>query len=65
LTGGWVPHDTRAAVIDFVRRWSDKANIGLTWFIRLLAVAKNKFYSWIERYGKAIEHNVAVIPATT
>ena len=60
MTGGWVPHDTRDAVVNFVRRWSDKANIALKCFIRWLAVAKSKFYSWIERYGKANEHNAPI-----
>ena len=60
MTGGWVPHDTRDAVVDLVRRWSDKANIALKCFIRWLAVAKSKFYSWIERYGKANEHNAPI-----
>jgi hypothetical protein len=45
LTGGCVPHDVRDAVVDFVQRWSEKANIALKCFIRWLAVAKSKFYS--------------------
>jgi len=60
LTGSWVPHDTRDAVIDFIRYWSDKANIALKCFIRWLAVAKSKFYSWVERNGKANEHNAPI-----
>ena len=26
-TGTWVPHDTRDAVVDFVRRWSERAEL--------------------------------------
>lgn len=43
--------------MDFVRRWSDKTEIGAGRFIRWLDVAASKFYDWRERYGKANEHN--------
>jgi putative transposase len=61
LTGGWVPRGTRDAVVDFVRHWSDKANIALKSFIRWLTVEKSKFYSWVERYGKANEYNAPIL----
>src|SRR3954453_18776662 len=57
LTGIWVPHDTRDQIVDFVRRWSDKTEIGAGRFIRWLDVAASKFYDWRERYGKVNEHN--------
>ncbi|HTS09432.1 MAG TPA: IS3 family transposase [Candidatus Eisenbacteria bacterium] len=60
MTGGWVPHDIRDAVVDFIQLWSEKANIALKCFIRWLSVAKSKFYTWIERYGKANEHNAPI-----
>ena len=28
LIGVWVPHDTRDQIVDFVRRWSEKTEIG-------------------------------------
>ena len=28
MTGVWVPHDTRDQIVDFVRRWSEKTEIG-------------------------------------
>jgi len=28
LTGSWVPHDVRDQVVNFVRRWSRKTEIG-------------------------------------
>src|SRR3972149_5170063 len=34
LTDRWAPHDTRAQVIDFVRRWSERAGISAARFIR-------------------------------
>ena len=60
LTGSWVPHDTRDAVVDFTKSWSEKAEIPLKRFISWLAVSKSKFYSWIDRYGKVNEHNAPI-----
>ena len=33
LTGVWVPHDTRDQIVDFIRRWSEKTEIGAGRFI--------------------------------
>jgi len=44
-------------VIDFVRRWSEAAEIGAACFVRWLGVASSKFYQWRQRYGQANEHN--------
>ena len=57
MTDTWVPHDTRDAIVDFTTAWSEKTEIPLTSFISWLAIAKSKFYTWIERYGKVNEHN--------
>jgi hypothetical protein len=27
MTGRWVPHDTRDAIVDYVRDWSEKAEV--------------------------------------
>jgi hypothetical protein len=43
--------------VDFVRRWSDKTEIGAGRFIGWLDIAASKFYNWRERYGKVNEHN--------
>ena len=43
--------------MDFVRRWSEKAEIGAGRFIHWLGVAASKFYDWRERYGRVNEHN--------
>ncbi len=53
----WVPHDTRDQIVDFVRRWSEKAEIGAARFIGWLEVTASKFYDWRERYGRVNEHN--------
>jgi putative transposase len=43
--------------VDFVRRWSEKTEIGVGRFIGWLGVTASKFYDWRERYGRANEHN--------
>ena len=57
LTGVWVPHDTRDQIVDFIRRWSEKTEIGAGRFIGWLDITASKFYDWRERYGKVNEHN--------
>src|SRR5688572_24530468 len=44
LTGTWVPHDTRDQIVDFVRRWSEKTEIGAGLFIEWLDIRVSKFY---------------------
>ncbi|MGB2886093.1 MAG: DDE-type integrase/transposase/recombinase, partial [Candidatus Acidiferrales bacterium] len=53
----WVPHDVRDQVVDFVRRWSEKTEIGAGRFVHWLGVRASKFYDWRERYGRVNEHN--------
>jgi len=43
--------------VDFVRRWSEKTEIGAGRFIRWLDITASKFYGWRERYGRVHEHN--------
>jgi putative transposase len=43
--------------VDFVRRWSEKTEIGAGQFIGWLDIAASKFDDWRERYGKVNEHN--------
>jgi putative transposase len=43
--------------VDFVRRWSDRTEIGAGRFIEWVGVRASKFYDWRERYGKVNEHN--------
>jgi transposase-like protein len=52
-----VPHDVRDQVVDFVRRWSEKTEIGVGRYIHWLGVTASKFYDWRERYGLVNEHN--------
>ena len=57
MTGVWTPHDVRDQIVDFVRRWSEKTEIGAGRFIHWLSMAPSKFYSWHRRYGSVNEHN--------
>ena len=43
-TGSWVPHDTRDQIVDFVRRWSETAEISAGRFIGWLDITASKFY---------------------
>jgi hypothetical protein len=52
LTGTWVPHDTRDQIVDFVRCWAEKTEIGGGRFIGWLDITASKFYDWRERYGR-------------
>jgi transposase InsO family protein len=52
-----VPHDVRDQVVDYVRCWSEKTEIGAGRFIHWLGVAASKFYNWRKRYGRVNEHN--------
>ena len=52
-----MPHDVRDQVVDFVRRWAEKTEIGAGRFIAWLGVTVSKFYDWRQRYGRANEHN--------
>jgi putative transposase len=47
----------RDQIVDFVRRWSEKAGIGAGRFIEWLSIQASKFYDWRERYGQTNEHN--------
>jgi len=57
LTATWVPHDVRDQVVDYVRRWSEKTEIGVGRFVAWLGVTASKFYDWRQRYGRVNEHN--------
>ena len=47
----------RDQIVDFVRGWSDKTEIGAGRFVVWLGVVGSKFYDWRNRYGKVNEHN--------
>lgn len=43
--------------MDFVRRWAEKTEIPVRWFVVWLGITMSKFYDWQQRYGKVNEHN--------
>jgi putative transposase len=47
----------RDQIVDYVRRWSERTEIGAGQFIQWLRIAPSKFYDWRDRYGKVNEHN--------
>lgn len=52
-----MPHDTRDSIVDFVRYWSDQAEITAQRFISWIGISTSKFYEWKRRYGMTNEHN--------
>jgi seryl-tRNA synthetase len=56
LEAAWVPHDKRDAVIDFVRRWSERAEISAKCFISWIGIAKGKYHDRRLCYGRVNEH---------
>jgi transposase InsO family protein len=57
LTVNWVAHDIRDQVVDFVRHWSDRAELSAKWMLGRIELSPRKYHRWQERYGLANEHN--------
>src|SRR6185436_12588858 len=57
LKGAWVPHDIRDQVVDFVRAWSDKAEVPACRLLSWVGIGASKFHDWKLRFGKVNEHN--------
>ena len=49
--------DTRDQIVDFVRRRSEKTEIGRRAVHWVARHTTSKFYNWRERYGRVNEHN--------
>jgi len=47
-------------VVDYVRHWTDRAELPAGRLIAWLGIASSKFYDWRGRYGKVNEHNALV-----
>ena len=43
--------------MDYVRRWNERTEIPVAWFVLWLGIALSKFHDWRRRYGKLNEHN--------
>ena len=57
MRGGWVPHDTRDRVVDYMNGFADKTELPLRKLLKWADVPASSFYGWRQRYGKANEHN--------
>jgi len=53
----WVAHDIRDQVVDFVRHWSDRAELSAQWMLCRIELSPRKYHRWQDRFGKANEHN--------
>lgn len=52
-----MPPDLRDTVVDFVRRFSARTELGARWVLAGLGVAPTQFYRWTARYGRGNTHN--------
>lgn len=50
----------RDAVVDFVRKWSEKTETAIDQLLRALELSAGKFYDWRSRYGAVNQHNAWV-----
>lgn len=53
----WVEPQVRDAVVDFVHKWEEQAELRRGLLLRFLGLRRNKFLSWESRYGKVNFHN--------
>lgn len=57
LKGRWVPHDTHDEIVDYVRHWTDRAELPARKLLGWLGLSTSKYHQWRERYGRPNEHN--------
>jgi transposase InsO family protein len=57
LSGVWVPHDTRDAIVDFIKYWVKQTEIPAYRIRSWLGLSASKYGNWQNRYGKVNEHN--------
>jgi len=60
LNKRWVEPDVRDEVVDYVGKWSSRAELPAKRLVGWLGVGMSKFYDWRQRYGKVNEHNALV-----
>jgi putative transposase len=47
-------------VIDYVRTWADKTELGAKTLVGWIGMPRSKYYQWRDRYGQVNEHNAWV-----
>lgn len=52
-----MPPDLRDTVVDFVRRFSARTELGARWVLARLGVVPAQYYRWTARYGRVNTHN--------
>ena len=52
-----MPHDLRDTVVDFINHYRLLTGITLVRLLGWLQLSPRKFRAWVDRYGKANEHN--------
>jgi putative transposase len=57
LKGCWVEPDKRDEIIDFINKWSTKAEIPKMRLVDWIGISRSKHAKWQQRYGQALEHN--------
>lgn len=55
-----MPQGIRDQVVDTVREWSEKSEMGTGCIIGWLGISQSKYYDWQQRYGKGNRHNASV-----
>jgi transposase InsO family protein len=55
-----VPHDTRDAVVDYIRDWNRKSDIPVSLLLRWVGITTSKYHDWKKRFGCVNEHNASV-----
>lgn len=53
----WVPHDTRDAIVDYLKHWTKRTELPAKTLLGWLGLATGKFHQWKHRYGRPNEHN--------
>ena len=49
--------DIRDAVVDFIRRWTEKTGLAIEQLLAWLDLSVGKFYDWRQRFGQTNQHN--------
>ena len=47
-------------MVDFLRSLSERTELSLRRLVGWLCISRHKFYDWLQRYGKANEHNAKI-----
>jgi hypothetical protein len=57
LKAQWIPHDTRDAIVDYIKHWTKRTELPAKTLLGWLGLAVGKFHHWKHRYGRPNEHN--------